>query len=243
MNKKNTYKHIYKLYYIATIKGCIKETQYISVIQKLCDKGFKTYHIENFTDLILNFHNLNLFDSYNISLLLYLRDIYFKRITEFLQIFKYSNKEKIIEKIKEIKAILIQKLKIIQSFKKLERYENALLTSINNGVFNIVSWENYTKEDIINRLLLIKKKYFTNKQLKYMCCVMVYLDDLENYTDLETYYIDFIGNIENRLKEYIEHCNIYDTIEEDYERSCNKLLNGDNTMLDMRYYSRILECL
>ena len=243
MNVKNTYKHIYKLYYVAMVKGYISETRYIATIQKLCSKGFKTYHIENFLELILNFHNLNYFDSYNISLLLHLRDIYFKRITDFLEVFKYTSKEKVIDKIRDIKKVLCNKLKIIQSFKKIERYDNALLASINIGIFDITQWEEYTKDDIINRLKLIKKKYFTNKQLKYMCCIMIHLEDLENHKDLETYYLDFIINIENRIKEYIEHCNIYDNIENDYEHSCNKLSNGDNSMLDMRYYLRIIECL
>jgi len=241
MNKKNVYKNIYKLFFVALIKDLIEEKLYILTLQKLCNYGFKLYHIDDFKDLLNNLHNLNLFDSYNISLLLFLRDIYFKKLILFSKVFNYSDKTQIKDKLYEIKNILNNKLKIIQAFKKIERQENALIASINIGIFDITDWKNNTKDDIIERLMLLKKKHFNKKQLVFMNIPMLHLEELELFIDLENYYIDFVNNIDSKIKEYIENCNIFIQIEEDYDFCCNKLINGDITMLNLRYYSDILE--
>ena len=70
---------------------------------------------------------------------------------------------------------------------------------------------------------------------------MFHLEELELFLDLENYYIDCVNNIDTKIKEYIEICNIFIQIEEDYNFCCNKLINGDITMLNLRYYSNILE--
>ena len=60
----------------------IDETRYIDTLQKLSMEGFKTYHIDNFDKLSLHFQSIGLNDSFNISILMHLRDTNYKKMSD-----------------------------------------------------------------------------------------------------------------------------------------------------------------
>ena len=116
-SKKEMYKQIYKVTYLANINGMIAESRFIDVLQKISSYGFKTYHINNFDRLTMYMENIGLTDSFNISILLYLRDTHYKKIStiaiNFEEIGKvFSNKRKrMIDRVYSICKILKKKNK------------------------------------------------------------------------------------------------------------------------------------
>ena len=81
------YRQIYKIIYLANINNIINESKYIDILQKISNDGFKTYHVEDFDRLTMYMQNIGLNDSFNISLLLYLRDINYKKLSEIAMAF------------------------------------------------------------------------------------------------------------------------------------------------------------
>ena len=57
-SRKDLYKQIYKVTYIANINKMINETRYIAILQKLNMEGFKTYHIDDFDKLTLHLQSI-----------------------------------------------------------------------------------------------------------------------------------------------------------------------------------------
>lgn len=135
-NKKETYRHIYKVTYLANINKNINENKYINILQKLNTEGFKTYHIDDFEKLILCLYNNKLYDSYNISLLIYLRDINYKELSSVAlmfndigEIFSYKKKN-MITRVHEISKVIKDKINLMMAFKKIEKY-HSVINSIN----------------------------------------------------------------------------------------------------------------
>jgi hypothetical protein len=129
-SKKEMYKQIYRVTYVANINRMIDESRYINVLQQLSMGGFKTYHIDDFDKLTVHMQKLGLVDSFNISILLHLRDTNYKKMSEIAVLFQdigeiFSiKKKKMVDRIHKIRKILKNKLDMIQSFKKIEKIEN-----------------------------------------------------------------------------------------------------------------------
>lgn len=136
-SRKELYKQIYKVTYIANINRMIDETRYIDILQKLNMEGFKTYHIDDFDKLTLHLQSIGLNDSFNISILIYLRDANYKKLSEIAllhtdigKIFAVK-KKKMVDRVHFIRRTLKIKLELMKAFKKFERS-----ISFNNGPSN-----------------------------------------------------------------------------------------------------------
>lgn len=248
---KELYKKIYKITYLANIIGLINELNYINMIQKLSMNGFKTYHIIDFDKLTLHMKNIGLNDSFNISTLLYLRDNIYNEITNIALNFEdigsiFSNKKKkIINRINKIRKSIKDKLNIIKSFKKIDRILYVKATLVINNIDTIKSnntrkltddkimeeWESHTRNELINRLILIVERYYTLEQLVFMNVELRNINVLESceYIELENYYISVISKIENELRKWMLYCKIYIDIEIKYTECCQNIINNQKT--------------
>lgn len=242
MNKKKMYVQIFKLIYFANINRLIDETKYVSVLQKLNSVGFKTYHVSEFDTLMINMKKVGLNDSFNMSMLLYFRDVNYKRIMEIVREFSnfteiFSGGLLVVEKIKIMKENLIRVLKIMKSFKKIDR-KSPDCGTVKITQKNII-WEENTKNELMERLHLIVRNYFTLGQLKYMNVELKYASEIMtmNYETLETYYMGVISKIEESIKEWITLCRIYIDVEVNYIECCNNMINGNITMLKLKNFN------
>lgn len=108
----------------------INETRYIDILQKLSMEGFKTYHIEDFDKLTLHLQSIGLTDSFNISILMHLRDTNYKKMSEIAVLFDdigevfAMKKKKMVARMHDIRKILKQKLEMIRAFKKIDKINN-----------------------------------------------------------------------------------------------------------------------
>jgi hypothetical protein len=142
-SRKEMYKEIYKVTYVANISKMIDETRYIDVLQKLCMNGFKTYHIRDFDKLTVYLQNIGLTDSFNMSVLIHLRDTNYKRLSEIAVFFEdigaiFSNKKiSMVSRVSAIRKILREKLTITRSFKKIEKLSNFLRCNRMNTIGNL----------------------------------------------------------------------------------------------------------
>jgi hypothetical protein len=262
-NMKEMYKQIYKVIYIANINQLIDETRYVNVLQSLSMNGFKTYHIDNFDKLSLHMQNIGLTDSFNISLLIHLRDMNYKKLSEFALNFRdigniFSHKKnKMIDRIRLISNVLKDKLFVIKSFKKIETYD--LFKQCNCESFNLCDevdiidtsvklmnkkrieneWLHYTREDIINRLHLLAQKHYNIDQLKYMNVEIKSINELNVMTHdiLELYYKNVTHQIEKSLKSWLTICKMYIDIEVNYVECCQCMMKGYPTILRLKHFS------
>lgn len=139
-SRKDLYKQIYKVTYIANINKMINETRYIDILQKLSMEGFKTYHIDDFDKLTLHLQSIGLDDSFNISILMHLRDTNYKKMSEVAVLFNdigeifAMKKKKMVDRMHNIRKILKRKLDMIRSFKKIEKINSfSVLDGMDRG--------------------------------------------------------------------------------------------------------------
>ena len=255
-SKKDMYKQIYKVTYIANINGMIDESKYINVLQKLSMGGFKTYHINDFDKLTMHMQTIGLNDSFNISLLLHLRDTNYKKVSDiairFEDIGKIFSVKKImiVDRINKIRNLIKNKLDIIKAFKKIDTQNNFYLnvkmdneTMCNKKLLNKTiiedEWKFHTRNDIMNRLHLLCQKYFTLEQLKFMNVELKYLSEINAYShkQIETYYLDVLKNIDNSFKEWMTICKMYIDIEVNYSECCNSMIIGMDTSLNLKHFN------
>lgn len=118
----------------------INETRYIDILQKLSMEGFKTYHIDDFDKLTLHLQSIGLNDSFNISILMHLRDTNYKKMSEIAVLFNdigevfAMKKKKMVDRMHNIRKILKRKLDMIRSFKKIEKISSfAILDGVDKG--------------------------------------------------------------------------------------------------------------
>jgi len=257
MSGKDLYRQIYKVTYVANINQMIDEMKYINVLQILSMNGFKTYHIDNFDKLTLHMKKIGLTDSFNISILLHLRDVNYKKISDVSllfedvgQIFSYK-KDTMICRIQKIRKLLKKKLAVIKSFKKIEKMGNFNSTnnmktddiqiSSNSMIKNKIEdeWKYNTRNDIMERLHLLAQKYFTLKQFEYMNVELKYVSEIENMThrQLEEYYLKSLSNIEKSLKEILITCRMYIDVEVNYVECCDRMVCGLKTNLNLKHFN------
>jgi hypothetical protein len=260
-NKKELYKNIYKDTYQANINNIISEDHYIYVLQTLNMKGFKTYHIENFDILTKNLDTKGLYDSFNISRLLYVRDLVYKKISDIALMFDdigniFSiKKKKMIKRIYDIQKLLKNKLKCIYAFKRgdivipitldVSEY-NSHNDDLPNNPNKItrheknyererleIDWIYYVKKDIIDRLHLLVKIHYTLEQLKFMNIELKLISDINSmpHNILCKYYMYVINTIENSIKYWIYLCKRYIDIEINYIECCDNMINGYPTLV------------
>src|SRR5580692_10180382 len=117
-NKKETYINIYRYVCNASINNEINEDEYVATLQKLSADGFKTYHIDNFISFIEKLRIVGLCDSFNISLLMHMRDLTYRKISEIAlmfddigKIFSYKKKT-MIDRIRNISILLKNKMEL-----------------------------------------------------------------------------------------------------------------------------------
>lgn len=270
-SRKYLYKQIYNVTYIANINKMINETRYIDMLQKLSMEGFKTYHIDNFDKLTMHLQSIGLNDSFNISMLMYLRDTNYKKMSEISILFNdigkvfTVKKNKMVERMHNIKKILKQKLNMIRSFKKfdqisnftiMENDDNIIKNKENSGIFHNIYqmfthndttqisqresvWMSHTRTDIIDRLHLLAIKHFTIDQLRYMNVELKYVSEINNmsYPLLEQYYFKVVNQLDKILKEWITICRMYIDIEVNYVECCENVINEKKTHLNLKHFS------
>lgn len=249
-NKKEAYKNIYTCACIANINKEISEDRYIVILQKLSAKGFKTYHINDFTSFIEKLRTVGLYDSFNISLLMHMRDLAYKKISEISLIFDvigeiFSFKKKtMIERIKNISDLLKIKLELIHAFKLIDNISSKL-DLMSDSKCNFINkssileknqqnrFESHTRYEIINRLHLLAQKHYTLPQLKYMNVKLIHISEIENMTNdlLQNYYTHVTNEIESNIKDWIMLCKNYIDIEINYIEYCEKMIKGEPTHL------------
>lgn len=260
-NKKDTFKQIFSVTYIANVNKLINESKYIEVLQNLSLGGFKTYHINDFEKLTMYMQTIGLIDSFNISLLLHLRDTNYKKMIEIAMIFDEIGeilsvkKMTMVDRMHKIRIIIKEKLDFIKSYKRIDtiksfdtfmRIGNIPCISNKDTISPKMSdtlieseWEYHTKQDIIDRLHMLCQKHFSLEQLKFMQVELKYVSEIINmqHKQLEQYYLDVIKNIESSLKEWLVICKMYVDIEINYMECCNNILNGEKTTLDLRNFN------
>lgn len=221
------YSTIYGAIYVSTINRFIDEDLYIKVLKAMCFRGFKTYTVNNFSDLVAYLYFNNFRRSYNVSVLFYLRDSNLLKIDriakEFLEINCYS------DQLHKIKHMLKHNLDIVRAFRKIEKIESIFVESEYNSYnfnnFNKVFVENewiyWNRLDIFDRLFDLRK-IFNVPQLvcanvepiKAMC--LERLDVL----DLQIYYNRTIDSMINSIESWIIMVDLYvdsvDALESDY---------------------------
>ena len=142
--QKTLYKHIFNTAYIANKNKIISETVYVDVLQKISIKGFKTYHIDDFEKLIIHLQSIGLNDSFNISILMHLRDMNYKKMSEIAVIFNYvgdifaMKKNKMVDRMHNIRRILKQKIDMMRSFMKIEKIASLIVFNDQDLVKNMV---------------------------------------------------------------------------------------------------------
>lgn len=123
ISKKDTHNDMYKYIYIATINKVIDEPKYYKLLQQLRSQGFKTYRVNNFLDLAENLKTVGLNNSFNISILVFVRDSMYKRLSNITTLFdltdKTENDRPRPKKIHEIVVAFRQMLNLIRSFIKI----------------------------------------------------------------------------------------------------------------------------
>jgi hypothetical protein len=245
--KKEIYKRIFLVSYIAVVRGVIDEKKYIYILEKLNQVDFKTYNINNFSKMLTHLNTCGYKDAFNISLLLYVRDTSYKKISAIAlnfedigNIFSYK-KNDITYRITKIRKMIIAKLKIIESFEKMDIYDSE--NNINNETIlpkTIIyeEWVYYTRKEIINRLHILAQKYFTLEQLQYLNVDLKHINDIENMkiTDLEKYYYSVITDIKKAYKIWIDLCELYIDIEINYLENIENIENGSGTILTTNHY-------
>ena len=260
MSKKDLYKQIFKITYLSMINGLIPENRYIDILQKLTMKGFKTYHINDFDKLSIYMFNMGIINSFNISILIHFRDINYKTLSEISKHFDdirsiFSiKKKKMVKRIEEIRNIIREKLDVIKSFRKNERYnsiEHILQTDYNlsnrsdkktrylsNETIK-KEWDYYTRVDIMNRLHLLVNNYYKLNELEYMNIELKLLSELNGYSceQLESYYINVIRLIETHLREWLLVCKMYIDIEINYLECCKDIISNKSTILSLKNFS------
>lgn len=138
-SRKEMYKDIYKVTYVANINRMIDENRYIDVLQKLSMNGFKTYHIDDFDKLTIHLQTIGLKNSFNISILIHLRDTNYKKLSEIAVLFEdigviFSNKRiEMTQRVSAIRDIIQEKITLIKSFKKIEGVTIFKKTFISTG--------------------------------------------------------------------------------------------------------------
>ncbi len=267
-NKKETFKQIFTVTYVANINKLIDESKYIEVLQNLSMGGFKTYHVNDFDKLTMYMQTIGQNDSFNISLLLHLRDTNYKKMTEIALNFDEIRdilsvkKTTMVDRMHQIRTIIKDKLDFIKAYKRVDTIKsfNAFIKIGNIPCIRNISttsntsntpkskmsdtmigseWENYTKQDIIDRLHLLCQKHFTLDQMKLMNVELKYVSEISNmsHEHLESYYFDVIKNIESSLKEWLMICKMYVDIEINYIECCDDFLNGKKTTLNLRNFN------
>jgi len=260
MSKKDLYKQIFKVTYLSMITGLISENRYIDILQKLTINGFKTYHINNFDKLIIYMYNMGILNSFNISILIHFRDTSYKSLSDIsknvddIRIIFAKKKKKMVSRIEEIRNILRNKIDIIKSFRRKDRYNS--IDIILNTDYNVsnrtdktkrylsnkkikTEWDYYTNLDIMNRLNILVNKYYKLNELEYMNVKLKLVSELNTYSceQLEIYYNNVIKTIEVNLREWITICKMYIDIEISYLECCKNIIDNKNTTIALKNFS------
>lgn len=236
--KKELYIQIYKIAYIANINNFIEDTKYINVLQQLSINGFKTYFIDNFNKLVIHMHNIGLIDSFNVSMLIYLRDINYKQLSEIAILFGdigrifSCKKRKMVYRVNIIRKIIKCKIFVIKSFKKIEKLGDAMTN-------NIKLWYYNSRIDILDRLHLLVNKYYSIEQLRYMGVEIKHITEINNmnYINIESYYSSVVKKIHSVLKGWLLICRLYIDIEINYYECCENIIKGNTTTLHLKHFN------
>jgi len=255
------YKNKYRYTYDANIKNKISEDEYINVLQELSTQGFKTYHIENFNSLTKKLRSNGLYNSFNISILLYARDLVYKKLSVIATTFEdigsvfSTKKKKMIHRVNTIQKILENRLDCINCFKKgdmlmyvspeieIKQLHQQLQQQINKidkiGPTKMtpeqieIEFSHAIRRDIIDRLHLIAQRHYTLEQLTFMNITLVLVSELYNmsHNELRRYYVYVVDEIVYWLHSWINMCKNYIDIEINYAECCDSIMNGDPTHL------------
>lgn len=163
INKKEAYKNIYKIAYIANVNNVIDEHRYVNILQRLSTNGFKIYHIENFKELIQYLHKIGLHESFNISMLICMRDKIYKKIADVAIVFNeihkiFANKKyKMLNRINKIQQLLKNKCKMIKSFKHIDLNMSINHNNANDILFKVLSSE--STDNAVSTIIYDDSKY------------------------------------------------------------------------------------
>ena len=223
-NKKDTFRQIFTVTYIANVNKLINESKYIEVLQNLSLGGFKTYHVNDFEKLVMYMQTIGLDDSFNISLLLHLRDTNYKKMTDIALVFDKIGeilsvkKHTMVDRMHQIRSLIKEKLDFIKAYKRIDTIKSfsnfikvGTIPCINSKTENYQKlsktliesqWESHTKQDIIERLHLLCQNHFTIEQMKQMHVELKYASEINimSHKQLEQYYFDVIKNIHVPIK-------------------------------------------
>lgn len=240
INKKSFYILLYKVIYIAIINNLISENKYIDILQRMNMNGFKTYHINSFDKLSVQMCEYGLNNSFNISILLYLRDRSYKYLSEIahknpdIGTILFAKNKNIIDRIGLIIKLIRRKIKILKAFKKIDKYDTInLYLNIENPSSIKNQWKNIMRKDILDRLYLLGYKHYSITQLHYMDVDIQLVSALNEYPyeKLEIYYLDTINKIDKSLRGWLMECEKYIDVENNYVKTCQCIMSSGNNVL------------
>lgn len=240
MNKDCRSEKLIKVFYvifILNISKKISETNYIYILNKLTNVGFKLTSISDVENIIFYLDTLNFRYSYMITMLIYLKNNIFKSITNICNNYtdmrqcayktEITNEFDIIMRSKEV---MCEKYNIIRSFCKLPstikdeslaRHGKCKITKNRINTFNVIF-----SDELINRLFQLRN-VFDIDILKYMGVKLIMYKNIKNMNvvDLKKYYLSCVNEIKNKLFEWINLCNIYIDSEVKYIKAIQQIKN------------------
>ena len=220
----------YVIYY--NILHTKDENAYIKNLGKLINESsdnlIEFSKINNIKKLIFHLEENNLLIAHKISLLNYVKiDIFIKllKLKSDSQINAIlESNVKLFEKIILIQDNLCNKLNYINAFNEFSSNinDNSFLNDSDNIVTNnsnkhLVIWCTDTKQELINRLILLTENY-ENSFLSTINIKFITYNDVKNmsFNLLVKYYNKTVKSIKTYLKKYIKLCNAYVEIEKTY---------------------------
>ena len=238
MKKKELFCETYKYLYVALINNLIDTKKYVSNVCLLNNNGFKLYHIKLIEKLIYYLIKINN-EAFMMTMIIYMRDIYYKKIMDMctkknnkLGTIMCQKKVPILERINLIIESLKKKKEIMNSFNKIELYENISLSicsgydeegeaNSNLGSKKSISqieniWKSTNKKEMMERLKLLVELHFDIEQLKKMGVEIKKKSDVElmQYNDVEHFYKMTVFKIMISLNSDIHLCEDYQSVEE-----------------------------
>jgi hypothetical protein len=215
----------------------INEKQFLQLIHKLQENGYKSYHVNNNNKLIYYLYQKKYIDTYNYLILIYLRDINLKKLTDISQNIYYvkrimDTKNKYSQKIKLLHKKTKEKRKLIELFKKIDFNDSTINDS------NILIYHNY----LIERLITLRN-HFTLEELTYMKISLITISEAKNltYNEMKNFYQDVFEQIDYVLRELDEFCLRYIDVNKTYMKICNDLNKTKNKKsirnIKLKYYN------
>lgn len=238
INSKRVLVDVFRAVYVGHINRMIDESRYIRTLQVVSERGFKTYHLENFDKLALHLRKIGMMKSYVISVLFYFRDENFRVIGQVARYFDTIHQMlnlrlDILERMKMIDIELERKLMIARAFLKNDKtyaitHPGMIMPNAKiDGQLIIAEWLVHNRQDIMNRLHQLVE-CFTLDQLHFMGVQVLKISVIMSMDNnaLQMYYDSTIETVIRCIIVWRKTCALFADADRSYRRTCMQINNG-----------------